>query len=322
MRYRAVVVLLMLFHPGAFVVAADEDPLLYATFSIAARDAATGDLGVAVSTKAPAVGSVVPWARAGVGAVATQAWTNPEFGPRGLALLEEGVPPAEVLERLLVDDERPESRQVGIISAAGETASHTGVKTLAFAGAIEGESFTIQGNLLAGRRTLEAMAESFRSTEGKGIRLTERLLRAIEAGQAVGGDRRGRQSAALLVASSDPDRRWDRSANLRVDDHEDPIRELRRLHDKIRGTLGYRTFWRATGGDVRELQRLLTDAAFYDGEVNGVFDDVTVEAVQEFRRAQGMSAGEYGAPVGLVDTEFVERLRIYVANRKHTDEGL
>jgi len=235
-------------------------------------------------------------------------------------MLEQGLSPREVLDRLLADDERPESRQVGVLDADdGATASHTGDKTLAFAGAIEGENFTTQGNLLAGRETLEAMAASFRSTENAGIRLTERLLRALEAGQTAGGDMRGKQSAALLVASADPERKWDRSANLRVDDHDDPVAELRRLHDTIRGVLGHRTFFRASGNDVRELQELLAEAGLYQGEITGVYDDATVEAVQSFRRARGMSAGEYGAPVGLVDAAFVERLRTYVESLRQAE---
>lgn len=291
-----------------------EDPL-YTTFSIAARDAATGDLGVAVSTMAPAVGSAVPWARAGVGAVATQAWTNPAFGPRGLDLLEEGLPPREVLERLLSQDPQPERRQVGIVSAAGVAASHTGRETIPWAGAIEGAGFTVQGNLLVGLETVQAMADAFRATEGSGLPLAERLLRALEAGQAAGGDRRGRQSAALLVASTDAERARDRANNIRVDDHEDPVGELRRVYDALAGRLGFRALSRPRGEDVRELQRLLARAGIYEGEVSGVFDDATVAAVQAFRRSQKMYAGEHGGDEGLVDAAFLERLRAHLSER-------
>ena len=296
------------------------DPL-YSTFSIAARDAATGDLGVAVSTRAPAVGSVVPWARAGVGAVATQAWTNPEFGPKGLDLLARGIAPREALAALLGEDSQPERRQVGIVDARGVSASHTGRENLEWAGAIEGVNFTAQGNLLVGKEPVAAMAASFRATEGRGLRLAERLLLALEAGQAAGGDKRGRQSAALLVASLDPERRFDRSSNLRVDDHESPVRELRRLYDTITGKLGYRELWRPTGADVSELQRLLRRAGLYHQEPNGVFDDATAEAVQAFRKSQRLYAGEHGGPNALVDAGLLERLKAYVEERPAPADG-
>ena len=284
----------------------------FATFSIVARDAATGDLGVAVSTRAPAVGSVVPWARAGVGAMATQAFTNPDFGARGLALLEQGTAPRETLARLLAEDERPERRQVGIVDTKGAVASHTGRENIPYAGAIEGVNFTAQGNLLVGRETLEAMAASFRGTEGKGLPLAERLLRALEAGQAAGGDRRGRQSAALLVVTADPQRRWERSHNLRVDDHESPVAELRRIYETVTGRLGHRDLWRPAGPDVRELQELLRRAGLLDREPDGSYDDATVAAVQAFRKTLGLDTGEYGGPIGLVNADLIARLRAFV----------
>ena len=284
----------------------------FATFSIVARDAATGDLGVAVSTRAPAVGGAVPWARAGVGAVATQAFTNPEFGPKGLVLLEQGMAPGAALAKLLAEDDRPEQRQIGIIDAKGAAASHTGRETIPYAGAIEGVGFTVQGNLLVGRETLEAMAASFKGTEGKALPLAERLLRALEAGQAAGGDRRGRRSAALLVVTSDPERRHERSQNLRVDDHEDPVAELRRIYDAVTERLGHRDLSRPSGRDVREMQELLRRAGLYDREPDGNFDDATVAAVQAFRKAQGLDTGEYGGSIGLVDADLIARLRAFV----------
>jgi len=306
MRRRAGIILILLFLLAAGG-ASGEDPL-YTTFSIAARDAATGDLGVAVSTMAPAVGSAVPWARAGVGAVATQAWTNRDFGPRGLDLLAQGMTPREALARLLEADDRPERRQVGMVDAGGVSASHTGRETLPWSGAVEGSNFTVQGNLLTGGETLDAMAESFRSTEGAGLRLSERLLRALEAGQAAGGDRRGRRSAALVVATADPERRNDRADNLRVDDNEDPVRELRRIHDAVAGVLGYRELMRPAGPDVERLQRLLKAVGLYQAEPSGVFDDATVAAVVAFRKARGMYAGEHGGAQGLVDADLIRRL--------------
>ncbi|HEY3176548.1 MAG TPA: DUF1028 domain-containing protein [Candidatus Polarisedimenticolia bacterium] len=301
---------------GHGLVAAAAVSPAFATFSIVARDSATGDLGVAVSTRAPAVGAVVPWAKAGIGAVATQASTNPEFGPKGLALLEQGTSPRDTLARLLVEDDTPEKRQIGIVDAKGGVASHTGRENIPYAGAIEGVNFTAQGNLLVGRETLEAMAASFRGTEGKGLPLAERLLRALEAGQAAGGDRRGRQSAALLVVTADPQRRWERSQNLRVDDHANPVAELRRIYETVTGRLGYRDLSRPAGRDVRELQELLRRAGLYDREPDGSFDDATVAAVQAFRKAQGLDTGEYGGPVALVDADLIARLRTQVQTRE------
>ncbi len=199
-----------------------------ATFSIVGFDPETSDLGVAVQSKFFAVGSVVPWARAGVGAIASQAYGNTTFGPRGLELLAEGLAVDDVLANLLSDDDDREQRQVGIVDAAGRSASYTGEDCMAWAGHRTGASFAAQGNILVSEATVEAMADAFQATEGV---LGERLMRALEAGQAAGGDSRGVQSAAILVVR---DRGGyggynDRYCDLRVDDHEDPIGELRRI---------------------------------------------------------------------------------------------
>lgn len=198
------------------------------TFSIVARDPATGELGVAVQSRVVAVGAIVPWAKAEVGAVATQAWTNPTYGPRGLEGLAAGQAPAEVLRRLTAEDEDRAERQVGLLNARGEAANYTGPECLAWAGGRTGPNFAVQGNILAGEAVVQAMAESFQSSTGL---LEERLLLALEAGQAAGGDKRGMQSAALLVVHAG----WgygglsDRYRDLRVDDHPEPIKELRRV---------------------------------------------------------------------------------------------
>ncbi len=200
-----------------------------ATFSIVARDPATGELGIAVQSKFIAVGAVVPWARAGVGAVATQAWANTTFGPKGLDLLEKGLAPQEVLDRLLADDAGREQRQVGIVDAKGHAATSTGKKCNAWAGGKTGEGFCCQGNILAGEEVVDSMARAFREAKGD---LGDRLIAALEAGQRAGGDRRGMQSAALLVVREG----WgygefdDRYRDLRVDDHESPIAELKRIY--------------------------------------------------------------------------------------------
>ncbi|MCA9751159.1 MAG: DUF1028 domain-containing protein [Gemmatimonadetes bacterium] len=201
-----------------------------ATFSIVGRDPATGEVGVAVQSKFFAVGAVVPWAKAGVGAIATQAFANTTFGPRGLELLAAGHTAQETLDRLLSDDPGREQRQVGIVDAEGGVASFTGTECNAWAGHVSGPDFTAQGNILVGEETVQAMGRAFRETEGM---LVERLMAALEAGQAAGGDSRGMQSAAILVEKTGAGYGGfnDRYCDLRVDDHEDPIRELRRIVD-------------------------------------------------------------------------------------------
>lgn len=199
-----------------------------ATFSIVAFDPATGSLGVAVQSKFLAVGAVVPWARAGVGAVATQALANTRFGPRGLELLEQGLSPDEVGRRLLAEDEGREDRQFGIVDAHGRSFAFTGSRCFQWAGHVTGPGFAAQGNILAGPAVVEAMAEAFQATTGD---LAARLVAALHAGQRAGGDRRGRQSAAILIVRERGGYGGfnDRYMDLRVDDHPDPIGELERL---------------------------------------------------------------------------------------------
>lgn len=198
------------------------------TFSIVACDSTTGELGVAVQSRYFSVGRVVPWAEAGVGAVATQASVNPTFGPRGLALLAGGLSPAEALRALAANDSLWDSRQVGIVDARGRSASWTGPRCLDWAGGEAGPSFACQGNILAGPAVSAGMARAFRETRGE---LAEKLIAALEAAQAAGGDKRGMQSAAVLVVR--PSRTHpeyaQRYVDLRVEDHRDPIREMRRL---------------------------------------------------------------------------------------------
>jgi uncharacterized Ntn-hydrolase superfamily protein len=198
------------------------------TFSIVARDPDTGDLGVAVASKFLAVGSVVPWAEAGVGAIATQALANISFGPDGLASLRGGVSAAGTLATLIAADPGASSRQVGIVDADGGAASLTGDACLPWAGGRTADGVAVQGNILAGPEVVDAMIDRFASAEGL---FPDRLLESLLAGDRAGGDRRGRQSAALLVVRADGgygggDDRW---IDLRVDDHPDPTPELVRL---------------------------------------------------------------------------------------------
>ncbi len=195
------------------------------TYSILGRDPATGELGVAVQSHWFAVGSIVPWARSGVGAVATQALSEVSYGPRALALLAEGASPGDVLGRLVAEDPGAPSRQVAVVDSSGAVAVHTGERCVRFAGHELGDGFGAQANMMASDRVWPAMADAFTSAAGP---LAERLLAALDAGEAAGGDVRGRQSAALLVVPPAGDS-WTTAVSLRVDDNAEPLRELRRL---------------------------------------------------------------------------------------------
>jgi uncharacterized Ntn-hydrolase superfamily protein len=200
----------------------------FATFSIVAYDSVTQEVGIAVQSRAFSVGSAVPWAEAGLGGIATQASTNESFGPMGLALLRQGKPAPEVLRALLDADSGSSHRQVGIVDVQGRSAAHTGKDCSSWAGHRTGWGYSIQGNILAGEAVVAEMERAFLSTKGE---MAARLLAALDAGQAAGGDKRGMQSAALLVVRpSDeyPEYRT-RYVDLRVEDNKDPIRELRRI---------------------------------------------------------------------------------------------
>ena len=199
-----------------------------ATYSIVARDAAPGQLGVAVQSHWFSVGSVVPWAEAGVGAVATQSFVEPSYGPLGLARLKKGEPPEQALAALLAVDPHPEVRQVGMVDAQGRVAAHTGPGCIPAAGHRTGAGYTTQANLMLSREVPEAMAKAFEAARGP---LAERLLAALEAAESVGGDIRGKQSAALLVVRAKPSEKpWtDRLVDLRIEDAPKPLVEMRRL---------------------------------------------------------------------------------------------
>jgi len=210
-------------HPNA---STSQEPV--ATFSIVAYDPETKDLGVAVESKFFAVGSVVPWARAGVGAIATQAFGNTTYGPKGLEFLATGKTPAEVVEMLTSSDEGKDRRQVGVVDAKGNAATYTGKSCNSWAGGKTGKYYSAQGNILVGEQVLKAICEAFEKTKGE---LADRLLAALEAGQAAGGDSRGQQSAALIVVRERGGYAGfnDRYVDLRVDDNPEPIKELGRL---------------------------------------------------------------------------------------------
>ncbi len=201
------------------------------TFSIAARCPETGAFGVAVSTKLMCVGALCPFVRAGAGAVATQSFVNPYLGIEGLALLGEGVDAASVRERLVANDPGIAQRQFAVVDAEGRAAAYSGDACVGWYGHHEGEGFACAGNMLTGPEVIAAMAAAWEASAGQPF--AERLVRAVEAGQAAGGDKRGRQSAALLVATTEAYPAID----LRIDDHPEPVAELRRLWEMYRTDL-------------------------------------------------------------------------------------
>jgi uncharacterized Ntn-hydrolase superfamily protein len=260
------------------------DSRLIATFSIVARDPRNGDLGVAVQSKFLAVGSVVPWARAGAGAIATQALANISYGPHGLDLLAQGLSAQDALNELLAADEQREHRQVGIVDHAGRAAAFTGRECFAWAGHVVGDGFCCQGNILVGEAVVSRMAAVFEQRRATHGELAEQLLAALAAGQEAGGDRRGRQSAALYVArvGGAYGGVLDRYVDLRVDDHPDPIAELSRL-------LQLHRFYLTRPADedllpidaalAAELQDALRDLGYYSGPTTGAYDRMTREAL-------------------------------------------
>jgi uncharacterized Ntn-hydrolase superfamily protein len=247
--------------------------LTYGTYSIAACDLEAVQWGVATQSKFLAVGSVVPWADPHVGAVATQAYANPRYGPEGLALLRKGLSAEEVVARLTSADEGRDHRQLGIVDREGRGASFTGAECLDWAGGRTGAGYAAQGNILVSQATVDAMADTFEQTAG--TPLAERLLDCLDAAQAAGGDSRGQQSAALLVVEKDGGyaNLSDVVFDLRVDDHERPLEELRRLYRMHQAIFGEtpREEWlpvdEALAAELRErLARL-----GYEGELEASF---------------------------------------------------
>ena len=276
-------------------------PRPVATYSIVACDLDAGQWGVATQSKFLAVGSVVPWAEAQVGAVATQSYANPRYGPDGLALLRQGLSAEDVAKRLTEADDGRDQRQLGIVDARGRAATFTGSECHDWAGGRTGDGYAAQGNILVSAETVEALAETFESTGGKP--LAQRLLDCLDAAQAAGGDRRGQQSAALLVVEKDAGyaQLSDVVVELRVDDHERPLEELRRiyqLHDALFGNTPKEewldvddvlrvelTERLATIGYAGELERALADWAGtenYEMRVEGIeqVDPVVLEALR------------------------------------------
>ena len=270
---------------------------LVSTYSIVARDPENGDLGIAVQSKFLAVGAVVPWAIAGVGAVATQAWANPSYGLEALRLLGGGTTAQDALRALVDADGGRAHRQLGIVDAHGTAATYTGASCFDWAGGRTGAGYTAQGNILVGKATVDALAERFETARGH---LAQRLMAALAAAQAAGGDSRGMESAALLVVRAGGGYGGfnDRYIDLRVDDHASPIAELERL-------LGLHSLYleRTEPGTalplnetlLREVQSLLHAAGDYPAEPSGVYDEATGLAIRAYNGRENLEMREASA---------------------------
>ena len=246
---------------------------LVATYSIAACDLDAGQWGVATQSKFLAVGSVVPWAEPHVGAIATQAYANPRYGPEGLRLLRDGLSAREVVDRLTTADDGRDHRQLGIVDARGESATFTGDQCMNWAGGVAGPGFAAQGNILVSEATVTALAKKFAATASRS--LAERLVECLAAAQAAGGDRRGQQAAALIVVERDGGYAGmsDTLVDLRVDDHPDPVGELARLHRIHRALFGTtpRADWLPVGDALADELRERLARLGYDGELESAF---------------------------------------------------
>ena len=307
--------------------------LVFHTFSIAAVDPTTGESGVAVTTRVPCVGNGVPWVRSGVGAVATQASTRTAYGQELLDMLENGMSPASALARAVEGDPEANRRQVGVVALDGRAAQHTGDGTSAWAGHRSGINYAAQGNMLVGAEVVDAVANSFERTEGSVRYLADRLIEALAAGQATGGDARvGRtQSAAVIVA--DPREGRSRRADgvtvhINVCEHPTPVAELRRIYSTISRTLGYRPLQQYSGPDVWQLKVILHALGYFKaneprlegGDDAQLYTEDTTLAVDAFRTDQGLATAERGgSPRGLVDPQTVALLWQELENRGVAD---
>lgn len=265
MRKPFIYLVLCLSSVGLFAQYQKANPLAH-TYSIVAYDATTGDIGVAVQSHWFSVGTVVAWAESGVGAVATQSFSNPAFGPQGLALMRTGLDAEQTLAALIESDEGRDFRQVGVIDATGKAAAHTGAKNIAEAGHLVGSNYAVQANMMLNATVWSAMAKAFEDAKGP---LAERLIQALEAAQREGGDVRGKQSAAVLVVSGSPTGKvWiDRKVDIRVDDHQQPLVEIRRLWDV------HQAYQFMNDGDVALEKGNFEQAGVLYGNAEAMFPD-------------------------------------------------
>ncbi|MHA1552195.1 MAG: DUF1028 domain-containing protein [Candidatus Heimdallarchaeaceae archaeon] len=265
------------------------------TFSIVAYDSEKKEWGVAVQSKFIAVGSIVPFAKFGVGAIATQAWANTSYGPKGLALLEQGLTAEEVISILTKKDDKREDRQVGIVDSFGNAASFTGSRCFDWAGHIVGENYSCQGNILVSEDTVLTMSQAYRETKGD---LALKLLAVLEEGQEAGGDSRGKQSAAILIVKEKGayDGGTDRYVDVRVDDHEHPIKELRRIFELYDLSLLKRDESddkvKMEGDVMKAIKEVLKADGFYEKDIDNKYDTYTKEALQKWMHTNNFEVKE------------------------------
>ncbi len=269
----------------------------YSTVSLCAIDPATGQSGAAVTTRVPFVGRAVPHVRAGVGAVCTQASTVVEYGPRGLDLLAKGVEPRDAIAQLLAPDEGRESRQLAMIDMKGRSAAHTGKQNSTWAGSHQGHNYTVQANTMVGPEVVDAIASTFEASEGTGMPLAERMIRALEAGYAKGGDKRwgNLQSAAIKIADpNDPGRGGDFiSVAIEVGENPEPVAEMKRIYLTTGRHLGYRSFSRVEGADVIELKRSLHTLGYWRPSLPAFPDPPASANTEQLRQLRERNRAEY-----------------------------
>jgi len=255
------------------------------TFSIVAYDPKNKEWGVAVQSKFVAVGSIVPFAKANVGAIATQALANTSYGPKGLQLLQNGLTASEVLEQVIEGDDLMEERQVGIVDMKGKVASFTGKNCFEWAGHIIGKNFACQGNILASEKVVQGMADAYEETSGD---LVEKFFAALETGQKNGGDRRGKESAAILIVKKEGayDGGTDRYIDIRVDEHTEPIKELKKVFEIYDMCLLKRDdpedIVKLEGKRLKLVKELLRKDGFYKGEIDNSYDNNTRKALRDW----------------------------------------
>ncbi|HIE24452.1 MAG TPA: DUF1028 domain-containing protein [Anaerolineales bacterium] len=281
----------------------------FSTFSIVACDLKAKTWGIAVASKFPAVGAAVPWAKAEIGAVATQSYVNTSYGPNGLAMMEKNFSAEETLEKLLASDEERETRQIGIVDARGNAVTFTGEKCHDWAGGLTGRGYAIQGNILAGAKVIQKMEEIFLETEGD---LPARLYSALYAGDRAGGDKRGRQAAAIYVAK--PQGGYggflDRWIDYRVDNALDPVAELGELlelHELYMGKSPESERIKLEGTVLKDLQKIMAKLGYYQPKVDGIYNKTTQESLNSFLGNENFENRFY-AEEGLLDQPVVNYL--------------
>lgn len=288
------------------------------TFSIVACDLKAEEWGVIVQSKFLAVGPIVPWAEPHVGAVATQAYANPSYGPRGLELMRAGLDAEAALAKLVEEDPEREHRQVGLVDAQGRAAAFTGRECYEWAGHLVGEGYACQGNILAGEAVVRGLARAFEESEGP---LAERLIAALQAGQQAGGDRRGQQSAAILVVKAEAGYGGisDRFVDLRVDDHAQPVEELQRLYRLHRLFFGQTTETIELGkSEITSIQRMLGALGYLQGRVTGELDEATLNALEDFHHMENLEMRTIDDP-GKLDADVLRFMEERYRQARHED---